>query len=45
MPCKNRRNKPSCFSKQATAGKTFLETIVNGIEDQMMVLNPGLPHY
>ena len=25
--------------KQATAGKTFLETIVNGIEDQMMVLN------
>jgi two-component system, NtrC family, sensor kinase len=25
--------------KQATAGKTFLETIVNGIEDQMMVID------
>ena len=25
--------------KKATAGKTFLETIVNGIDDQMMVIN------
>ena len=26
--------------KKATAGKTFLETIVDGIDDQMMVINP-----
>jgi len=38
-PCTTLRKRPSQLLRQATRGKAFLETIVNGIEDHLMVID------